>query len=348
VQDVHGMRGDDGTPGTVPSSPLDGALEPGAAGAVVAASRWPGVARYVAARVGQGVLILFGALTVSFILIHLTGNPATVLAGGQLPPAQVQALSHQLGYDRPLGVQYVTYLENAVQGNFGTSFRYGTSALSAVLSALPNTLVLIGISLTAAVAISVAVASASVLRQRGWSDRLWRPLLSALQGIPDFWIALVLVLVLAVHLHWLPSLGYTGFSSLIMPCVALTLPMLASFTRLLRASMLDFTGSDVALALRARGLSRREIVLHHAMRNAMVVFVSYVALQAGWLVGSTVIVETIFAWPGIGTMLIGAVQARDLAIVQATVVIVAVAFTLLNLAADLAVIWLDPRIGRER
>ncbi len=342
------MQGDDGTQGTVPSLPLDDALEPGAPGTIAAASRWPGVARYVAARVGQGVLILFGALTASFILIHLTGNPATVLAGGQLPPAQVQALSRQLGYDRPLGVQYVTYLGNAVQGNFGTSFRYGTSALSAVLSALPNTLVLIGISLGAAVAISVTIASASVLRQRGWSDRLWRPLLSALQGIPDFWIALILVLVLAVRLHWLPSLGYTSFSSLIMPCVALTLPMLASFTRLLRASMLDFTGSDVALALRARGLTRREIVLHHAMRNAMVVFVSYVALQAGWLVGSTVIVETIFAWPGIGTMLIGAVQARDLAIVQAVVVIVAVAFTLLNLAADLAVIWLDPRIGRER
>lgn len=342
------MQGDDGTRGAVPPSPLDDRLEPGAPGAIVAASRWPGVARYVAARVGQGVLILFGALTASFILIHLTGNPATVLAGGQLPPAQVQALSHQLGYDRPLGVQYVSYLENAVQGNFGTSFRYGTSALSAVLSALPNTLILIGISLGAAVAISVAVASASVLRQRGWSDRLWRPLLSALQGIPDFWIALILVLVLAVHLHWLPSLGYTSFTSLIMPCIALTLPMLASFTRLLRASMLDFTGSDVALALRARGLTRREIVLHHAMRNAMVVFVSYVALQAGWLVGSTVIVETIFAWPGIGTMLIGAVQARDLAIVQAVVVVVAVAFTLLNLAADLAVIWLDPRIGRER
>ena len=242
----------------------------------------------------------------------------------------------------------MSYLANAVHGNFGTSFRYGTSALSAVLSALPNTLTLIAISIVAAVVISVVVATASVLRQGGWSDRMWRPLLSALQGIPDFWIALVLVLVLSVKLHWLPSLGYTTFSSLIMPCVALTLPMLASFSRLLRASMLDFTDSDVALALRARGLTRREIVLHHAMRNAMVVFVSYVALQAGWLVGGTVIVETIFAWPGIGTMLIGAVQARDLAIVQATVVLVAVAFTLLNLAADLAVIWLDPRIGRER
>lgn len=299
-------------------------------------------------RLGQGVLVLFGALTASFILIHLTGNPATVLAGGQLPPAQVRALSHQLGYDRPLLTQYLSYLGHAVHGDFGTSFRYGTSAISAVMTALPNTLILIGISLAAAVTISVAVGSAGVMRQGGWSDRLWRPLMSALQGIPDFWIALVLVLVLSVRLHWLPSLGYTSFSSLIMPCTALTLPMLASFTRLLRGSLLDFTGSDVALALQARGLTRREIVMHHGMRNAMVVFVSYVALQAGWLVGGTLIVETIFGWPGIGTMLLGAVQSRDLAVVQATVVVIAVAFTLLNLIADLAVIWLDPRIGRER
>jgi ABC-type dipeptide/oligopeptide/nickel transport system permease component len=235
-----------------------------------------------------------------------------------------------------------------VHGDFGNSFRYGTGAVSTVLTALPNTLILISISLTAAITISVAVASASVLRQGGWSDRLWRPVMSALQGIPDFWIALVLVLILSVRLHLLPSLGFAGPSSLIMPCTALTLPMLASFTRLLRGSLLDFTNSDIALALRARGLTRREIVIHHGMRNAMVTFVSYVALQAGWLVGGTLIVETIFAWPGIGTLLIGAVQSRDLTVIQATVVIIALAFTLLNLIADLTVIWLDPRIGRER
>jgi peptide/nickel transport system permease protein len=328
---------------------LDDALKADAPADIAAArSRWRGVARYVAGRLGQGVLVLFGAVTASFILVHLTGNPATVLAGGQLPPAQVKALSEQLGYNRPLIDQYLSYLGHAVRGDFGNSFRYGTGAVSTVLTALPNTLILIGISLAAAIAISVAVASASVLHQGGWSDRLLRPLMSALQGIPDFWIALILVLILSVKLRWLPSLGFAGPSSLIMPCIALTLPMLASFTRLLRGSLLDFTGSDIALALRARGLTRREIVIHHAMRNAMVTFVSFVALQAGWLVGGTLIVETIFAWPGIGTMLLGAVQSRDLTVIQATVVIIAVAFTLLNLLADLAVIWLDPRIGRER
>jgi peptide/nickel transport system permease protein len=311
-------------------------------------SRWPGVTRYVMSRLGQGLLVLFGALTGSFILIHLSGNPATVLAGGQLPPAQVRALSHQLGYDRSLISQYLSFLGNAAHGDFGNSFRYNTSALGTVLTALPYTLLLIFVSITAAVAISVVVATTSVLRQGGWSDRLWRPAMSVLQGIPDFWIALVLVLLVSVKLHWLPSLGYTGYTSLILPCTALTLPMLASFTRLLRAGLLDFVDSGVALALQTRGLTRREIVVHHGMRNAMVVFVSYVALQAGWLVGGTLIVETIFAWPGIGTMLLGAVQARDLSVIQATVVVIAVVFTLVNLLADLVVLWLDPRIGRER
>lgn len=328
---------------------LDDALKADAPADLAAArSRWRGVARYVAGRLGQGLLVLFGAVTASFILVHATGNPATVLAGGQLPPAQVKALSAQLGYNRPLIDQYWSYLGHAVRGDFGKSFRYGTGAVSTVLTALPNTLILIGISLTAAIVISVAVASASVLRQGGWADRLWRPAMSALQGIPDFWIALVLVLIFSVRLHLLPSLGFNGPRTLILPCTALALPMLASFTRLLRGSLLDFTGSDNALALRARGLTRREIVIHHGMRNAMVTFVSYVALQAGWLVGGTLIVETIFAWPGIGTMLIGAVQSRDLTVIQATVVIIALAFTLLNLLADLAVIWLDPRIGRQR
>jgi peptide/nickel transport system permease protein len=131
-----------------------------------------------------------------------------------------------------------------------------------------------------------------------------------------------------------------------MPCAALTLPILASSTRLLRGSLLDFMSSDVVLSLRARGITRREIVLYHGVRNAMTTFVSFIALQAGWLIGGTLIVETIFAWPGIGSLLYNSVEARDLPVVQAIVVTISVAFVIFNLLADLAVLWLDPRIGR--
>jgi peptide/nickel transport system permease protein len=315
-------------------------------GSAPATSRHRGALLYVAGRLGAGILVLFGAVTVSFLLVHATGNPATVLAGGSLPAAQVHALSVKLGYNRPLISQYGSYIVAVLHGDFGVSYRYQTPAINSVMTALPNTLALIGISLTAALLLSMAIAVSSVLSRKGWADRVWRPLVVVLQGIPDFWIALILVLVLAVHLHLLPSLGFAGPKTLIMPCVALTIPMLASFTRLLRANLLDFTNSDIAFALRARGLTRREIVLGHSFRNAMATFISFVALQAGWLIGGTVIVETIFAWPGIGTLLISAVLARDLTVIQAIVVVIAAAFILLNLLADLVVLWLDPRIGR--
>lgn len=310
-------------------------------------SRWRGVLAHVLGRLGAGLLVLYGAVTLSFLLVHATGNPATVLAGGSLPAVQVNELSRQLGYNRPLIDQYGSYIVGVLHGDFGVSFRYQTPAIDSVWAALPNTLLLIGISLSAALMLSMAIAVSSVLGRRGIADRVWRPLVLILQGIPDFWIALILVIFFAVHLHLLPSLGFGAPDALVMPCVALTVPMLASFTRLLRASLLDFTNSDVALSLQARGLTRREIVLGHSLRNAMATFISFVALQAGWLIGGTVIVETIFAWPGIGTLLISAVQARDLTVIQAVVVIVAVAFTMLNLLADLVVVWLDPRIGRS-
>jgi ABC-type dipeptide/oligopeptide/nickel transport system permease component len=131
-----------------------------------------------------------------------------------------------------------------------------------------------------------------------------------------------------------------------MPCLALGLPIVASFTRLLRASLLDFMNSDVVLSLRARGMTRREIVLFHGVRNAMTTFVSFVALQIGWLIGGTLVVETIFDWPGIGSLLYSSVEARDLTVVQAVVVVIALAFVVLNLFADMVVLWLDPRIGR--
>jgi peptide/nickel transport system permease protein len=259
----------------------------------------------------------------------------------------VRALSAQLGYNRPILEQYGSYIWHVAQGQFGTAFQYGSPAINSVMTALPYTLLLVGISLSAGIVISVTLAVLSVLNRQGWADRLWRPAVLVVQGIPDFWIALILVEVLSVKLGLLPSLGFAGPESLIMPCTALTLPMLASFTRLLRASLLDFTNSDVAFALQTRGLTRREIVLYHSVRNAMATFVSYVALQAGWLIGGTLIVETIFAWPGIGTLLLTAVQARDLTVIQAIVVVIALAFILLNLLADLVVVSLDPRIGRE-
>jgi peptide/nickel transport system permease protein len=310
-------------------------------------SRRAGVLRYLAGRVGQGLLVLFGAVTVSFLIIHMTGNPATVLEGTSLPPAAVHILSIKLGYNRSLLYQYGLYMWHVVQGNFGYSVTSDISATHLVLGALPYTLLLVAISLSCAMVISTVIAISSVLATGALGDRLWRPILAGLQGIPDFWISLILIFILSVKFHLLGSMGFNGPSSLIMPCTALTLPILASFTRLLRGSLLDFMNSDVVLSLRARGMTRREIVLHHGVRNAMTTFVQYVALQTGWLIGGTLIVENIFAWPGIGSLLYTSVETRDLPVVQGVVVIISVAFVALNLLADFVVLWLDPRIGRS-
>ena len=144
------------------------------------------------------------------MLVHATGNPATVLAGGILPPAQLRALSARLGYNRPVIEQYFSYIAHVVRGNFGDSFRYGTPAITSVMAALPNTLVLVGVSLSVAIVLSIWLATSSVLNTHGWSERVWRPAVLLFQGVPDFWIALILVWVLSVELRVLPSLGFIG------------------------------------------------------------------------------------------------------------------------------------------
>jgi peptide/nickel transport system permease protein len=305
-------------------------------------------ARYVVGRLVQGLVIVFGAVTISFGLAHLTGNPAEVLAGGQMSREQVDQLSRQLGYDRPLLVQYGDYLGKVVRGDLGESFRYQEPVVRSVFSALPRTLLLVAGAILVACAAAVPTAVFSVLRRESAGDRVLRRALIAAQGIQEFWLGLILVLVFAVNLGWLPSIGFSGFSSLVLPVVTLALPLSAMLVRLLRANLLDIMTSDFVVALRAKGLSELEILLGHALRNAAIPFVTFLALQIGWLIGGTIIVENVFVWPGIGTLALSATQVRDLPVIQAIVIVVAVGFVLLNLVVDLLMLAIDPRIRLGR
>jgi peptide/nickel transport system permease protein len=300
--------------------------------------------RYVLGRVAQGLVIVFGAVTISFVLAHLSGNPAEVLVGGQMSQEQVDQLSHRLGYDRPLLVQYFDYIGKVVRGDLGESFRYQEPAVDSVFTALPRTLLLVAGAILVACAIAVPTAVYSVLRRESLGDRVLRRTLIAGQGIPEFWLGLILVLVFAVWLQWLPSIGFSGFRSLILPVVTLAIPLSSLLVRLLRANLLDIMMSDFVVALRAKGLSELEILRGHALRNALVPFVTFLALQIGWLIGGTIIVENVFVWPGIGTLALSATQVRDLPVIQAIVIVVAVGYVLLNLAVDLLMLAIDPRI----
>jgi len=304
-----------------------------------------GLIRYVGVRAGQGVVVVFGAVIISFLLIHLTGNPVEVLLGGQLPREEIERISREQGYDRPIGEQFVEYISGVIRGDFGDSLRFGQPAMGAVLGALPNTLALVGVAVALASVVAVPLAVASTLHRRSRWEQWVRMLVIFGQGVPEFWLALLLVMLFSVRLGWLPSLGYaSGAASFVLPALSIAVPVSAVLLRILRVQLLDISGTDFMEALRSKGLSERDILVRHGLRNASIPFLTFLGLQIGWLVGGALVVESLFSWPGIGTLLIGAVQTRDLPVIQAAVVVIAVTYVLLNLAVDVVVGLIDPRV----
>jgi ABC-type dipeptide/oligopeptide/nickel transport system permease component len=307
------------------------------------------VTRYIAKRVGQGLLVVLGAITVSFFIVNVAGNPVQALGAGGvfITPRQLRHLSVLYGYNRPLLDQFGHYLVGVLHGNFGTAFRRPVGALSEVMQALPATLELVAGTVLITIVLSIPIAVFAVLRRGSVVDRVIRVVLMILQGVPQFWLAIILVLCFSVELHWLPSFGESDPGSYVLPIVALALPLLSTVVRLLRSEMLDVMGMDFITVLRVKGLPERDIVVRHALRNAMPSLVTFMALQVGWLVGGTIIVEAVFSWPGIGTLIITATNNQDLTVIQALVVVVAVVFVLFNLLADLIVLILDPRLRAQ-
>lgn len=303
---------------------------------------------YLLGRVRQAVVVVFGALIISFLLVTVGGDAARAQAGNVLPAEQLEALRRELGYDKPILTRLGDYLAGAVQGDFGTSYRFRAPAAEVVLDALPYTLLLVGAALAVALIISIPLALYAVLRRDTPDDRLVRGFFITIQGMPDFWLGTLFILIFSIQLGLLPSIGFGSASSLVLPTMTLAIPLIPAFFRFLRSQLLDVMEQDFVLVLRTKGLNRREILLHHGVRNALPAFVTYLALHIGWLIGGTAVVEFIFSWPGIGSVLLTSVPVRDLQVVQAVVVVVAVCFVLLNLLADLAVLALDPRVRTER
>lgn len=301
------------------------------------------VARYIAGRLVQGVVVVLLSICVSFILVHVSGNPALIIGGGRLSPEDLQALERTLGYDRPLLEQFTQYFTGVLRADFGISYRSRSSALIPVIDALPTTLVLVATTVAFALTLGVPTALFSILQRDSRIDRIIRRILIALSGIPDFWLALMLLLLFAATLRVLPSFGFNGPASLVLPATALALPLIPTVVRLLRGELLDVMNRPFIAALRARGLTERELVTRHAIRNVLPPTVTFLALQLGWLLGGTLVIESIFGWGGIGSLALDAVNTRDLPVVQALVVVTATTFVVANLLTDLFVLWIDPR-----
>jgi ABC-type dipeptide/oligopeptide/nickel transport system permease component len=301
--------------------------------------------RYLLTRLAQGVAVVLGAVAISFLLVNAVGNPVDALGtGAQLTERAHRELIHQYGYDQPLPARFADYLSRLLRGDFGTSFRSEDSALALVLRALPNTFLLILASVTVAWLIAAPIAIRSVIRRDARGDAAVRSSLVVIQGIPDFWLALLMIILFAATLDWLPAIADGSPSALILPTCAIALPLVSTFVRMLRSQLLEVMTDDFVIAMSVRGLSMRKIVLRHVVPNALPPVITFMALQLGWLLGGTLIVETVFGWPGIGDLAITATKQTDLPVVEAAIVMTAAAYVLCNLLADLLVVALDPRI----
>jgi peptide/nickel transport system permease protein len=299
-------------------------------------------------RLLHAVAVLFGVVSVTFVLLHLAGDPLA----GLIPPGATPEVESQIrtafGLDRPLSEQYLDFVGRAMRGDFGDSWRQGRPALEAVLERLPATLWLTAVATTLAVAIGSFLGVSAAARPGSAWDIAARMTALLGQAIPAFWLGTMLILLFAVALHWLPSSGLEGPGGVILPALSLAAYPAATLTRLLRASTIETLGADYIRTARAKGLSRSRILMDHALRNAALPALAFTGLQVGFLLGGAVIVEGVFAYPGIGGLALDAVAARDIPLVEAFVWVVAVMILVANLLTDMLATLLDPRLREDR
>lgn len=300
---------------------------------------------YVVRRLFFSLFVLWGAVTIIFVVLRLVpGDPAYIMLGPDADQAQVAALRAQLGLDQSLIQQYATYLANVVHLDFGESFRLNADSMSLVLQRVPATIQLATTALLLSLLIGLPLGVIAALRAHSWVDRAISVFSLMGQSTPSFWLGIVLILVFARGLKVLPSAGSGTWAHLVLPTITLALPFLAILVRLTRSGLLEVVHEGYVQTARAKGLSEGIVVLVHAMRNALIPIVTVVGLQFGALLGGTVIVETVFAWPGVGRLLIDSIGRRDYGVVQASILLVATIFVLINLLVDLLYGFLDPRV----
>jgi len=302
---------------------------------------------YILRRLLQTVIVVLGVSFITFGLMYMTGDPVQVLLGNavdRMTQEQIEEYRVKRGFDRPWIIQYLDFMGKAVRGDFGESYKFFRPAWDVVAERLPATLELASIALIISVVVSLPVGVISATKPNTIIDNI-ATLGSLLgQSIPNFWLALVLMLVFAVKLEWLPVSGRGDWRNFVMPSITLATFSLAQNMRMTRSTLLEYIHSDFVRTARAKGLKERMIVTRHALRNALLPLVTLVGLQVGYLLGGSVIIESIFAWPGVGRLIYQSINNKDFPVVQTGVIIVAVSTTMANLLVDIVYAWLDPRI----
>lgn len=303
---------------------------------------------YVFQRTKQAVVAIFGVLTIVFVVMHLSGDPTLLLVPQDASAEMIEDLRRQLGFDRPIHVQYLEYLKGLVQLDFGISVVQRVPALDIVLSRLPYTIQLAAGALLVAVGIGIPAGIIMATMRGTGIDRLLTAIVVTGQSVPTFLSAILMILVFGVLLRWLPTSGSDDLSALIMPSIALGALSMSTFARMTRISIIDELGKDYVRAGRARGLSLGQVVFRHVLRNASIPVITIAALEIGNLLAGAVIIETVFAWPGIGQLAIQSIQSRDFLVVQVIVLLISFVYVLTSVLADLVYVVVDPRIRLVR
>jgi peptide/nickel transport system permease protein len=304
------------------------------------------VPRLILRRVLRAVAALLVVTAVVFTLLHVSGDPAYILLTPEATAEDRAAFRAQYGLDRPLWVQYTRYLGRLAQGDFGQSLSFRIPAASVALERLPATLELTLAAMLLAVLVSIPAAVLAAVRRGTLFDRVLMALTLVGQTVPTFWLGMVMILVLAVRFHLFPASGRGSWLHLVMPATALALWLTALLARVTRSEMIEALEQDYVRTARAKGLAERGIAARHALKNALLPIITVMGLQFGGLLGGAVMTETVFAWPGVGTMIFDAILKQDFPVVLAGVVIVAVGFIVVNLLLDLLYTVLDPRLRR--
>lgn len=295
-------------------------------------------------RLAHSIIVIFGITIVIFIITHMIGDPVNLLLPPEASQTEREVFRSQLGLDRPLHIQYLVFLRDAIKGNFGISFRHGRPALELVIDHLPATLELTVAAMLLSILFAIPIGILSSVKPGSFLDRMGMTFALFGQSAPVFWIGIMFILLFGVKLRWFPVSGRGSIENLIMPAMTLGLFSMAAITRLTRSSMLDVLDKEYIRTARIKGLPENRVILKHALKNALIPIVTIVALQFGMMLSGAVITETIFAWPGVGRLAVNAIYNRDYPVVQAAVFITSVFFIGINFLVDLIYTYIDPRI----
>ncbi len=306
--------------------------------------------RYLIRRLLTIIVVLWAVATLTYLMVHVSPGDAAELIIIQtygveaVSPEALATVTQKFDLDRPFLEQYGEWLAGVFTGNFGISYKYNRPVIDMLAARIPNTVYLGSVSLLIAIVLGIPFGIISAIRRNGIIDHVTRLITLFLSSFPGFWVGLMLVIIFSIQLGWFPTSGLNKPTSIVLPAITLSIGTTASITRMMRTSMLDVLGQEYMTVARAKGLSRWKIIVKHGLRNALPPIITVIALAIGHILGGAVVIETIFAWPGVGDLFNNAVLSKDLPMIEGCVILMAFGYAFANLVADVIYAWVDPRV----